>query len=182
MRAITTIILFLALQIGLIAQTEQRERVDVYVMSVDSILETCQEVPTYCGYYLNELHINKNGEQWRAVGQYHKTVKFWYTDDPGQIDEEEGKPVSVLKVVEVTVESTYYDVEYFFFDNGELVYYSKHFEASDGSEDTEVYFDGGRDVYLQHEKSDGSDNISPDFAKNCLKEGLGYQKLFLTCF
>jgi hypothetical protein len=54
------------------------------------------------GLYCNEIVVNKYGTQWRAVGNYLRTIRFWYNDQPRFAAEIKGNPESALVKVEIS--------------------------------------------------------------------------------
>lgn len=133
-----------------------------------------------CGWYQNEIVLNNREEPWRAVGQYQKIIRFWYSDDPqfADVENEEAKPVWVLRKVEVMIKSTYQEKVSFYFMNGELTcrIFLGSYPSGEEMKET-VYFhrgvmiDGGNPLYT-----------AEVYQQNILEDAAHYQQLFLACF
>ena len=96
---------------------------------------------------MNELTINKRNHQWRAVGIYRQTYKFFYT---GGNSEEHLYPDQLVMVkVERKVSDRTYQEEYLFSESGSLLFY---YQKADNDKlvpaERRVYFNGVRPVRL----------------------------------
>ena len=92
---------------------------------------------------MNELSINKRNHQWRAVGIYQQTYKFFYR---GGDSEEHMYPDQLVMVkVERKESNRSYSEEYVFSDAGALLFY---YQKSDNDKtipgERHVYFGGIR--------------------------------------
>ncbi|HEV7644328.1 MAG TPA: hypothetical protein VGO50_10335 [Pyrinomonadaceae bacterium] len=94
---------------------------------------------------MNELAINKRGHQWRAVGNYVLTYKFFYR---GGDSEEHLYPDELVKVRQNISSRSYYQ-EFLYDKSGALIFY---FQKAENDEqvpaERRVYFSIGRAIRL----------------------------------
>lgn len=94
---------------------------------------------------MNELTVNSRNHQWRAVGIYGQTFKFFYK---GGNSEAHLYPDELVMVkAERSVSNRKYKEEYLFDGNGRLIFY---FQRAENDEmvpaERRIYFDAGRAV------------------------------------
>lgn len=94
---------------------------------------------------MNELVINKRGHQWRAVGQFRETYKFFYKTTGESMYPE----TLVMVAVERKVSDRSYTEEYLYTEKGALVFYLQKAE-NDTSVPAErrVYFNLGKAIRI----------------------------------
>jgi hypothetical protein len=98
------------------------------------------------GLYATELVTNSHNAPWRAVGNYRKTVTFWYTDQPEFAVHEDLPPAGVLVRVDVRIEAAARrENEEFLFDKGKPVFHYHRVQYGDEpAVETRFYFRDGR--------------------------------------
>lgn len=76
------------------------------------------------GLYCNELTVNKFGSSWRAVGNYLKVIRFWYSDQPYFAGIENGSKESALCKVEMSATYAGNNTETWelLYDKGKLIF------------------------------------------------------------
>lgn len=91
--------------------------------------------------YLNELKVNANDQPWRAVGNYEKTIQFWFDDDPKQCDECGTNGENVLMKVVIDESGSSYSIhqEYLYLD-GDLIFHYHVSEDENAKEEYRYYF------------------------------------------
>jgi hypothetical protein len=94
---------------------------------------------------MNELVINKRGHQWRAVGQFRATYKFFYKTWGETMYPE----TLVMVVVERKVSNRSYSEEYLYNEKGALLFYSQKAENDDHvPAERSVYFNLGKAIRI----------------------------------
>ena len=111
------------------------------------LAETDNDRGEFCELVMNELTVNKRNHQWRAVGIYHQTYKFFYQ---GGNSEEHLYPDQLVMVkAERKVSDRTYTEEFLFSEAGELLFY---FQKADNdktvSAERRVYFVGVRPIRI----------------------------------
>jgi hypothetical protein len=106
------------------------------------------------GLYCSELTVNKYDAQWRAVGTYLKTIRFWYTDQPEFAEMEGGSKASALRKVEISSKWAAGNTEHteLLFDKGQLVFCFKKDASYDNIEtpkEMRWYFSGDKLIRYQ---------------------------------
>lgn len=152
MRHITSIAALLLLGVSVFGQTPDRavEKIRTYYREISEkvrLAETDDEQGQIGDLVMNELVINKRNHQWRAVGIFRETYKFFYQ---GGDSEEHLYPDQLVKtVVTKRISNRKYTEEYLYGASGELMFY---FEA-EGSDDVlpiekRVYFSGRKAIRI----------------------------------
>lgn len=102
---------------------------------------------SYGDLVMNELAVNKSNHQWRAVGIYQLTYKFFYK---GGDSEEHMYPDQLVMVKAEKHESNRtYNEEYLFNDAGALIFYFQRAENDNMvPAERRVYFSGIRAVRI----------------------------------
>jgi hypothetical protein len=94
---------------------------------------------------MNELVINKRGHQWRAVGQFRETYKFFYKTWGETMYPE----TLVLVTVERKVSNRSYTEEYLYNEKGALLFYFQKAENDTGvPAERSVYFNLGKAIRI----------------------------------
>ena len=109
------------------------------------LCETDDEQGEYGSIFMNTLTINSRNHQWRAVGIYGQTYKFFYK---GGDTEAHLYPDQLVFVVnEKKISDHNYREEYLFSDTGALLFYfyTSDFKLSDRDE-IRVYFSGQKPI------------------------------------
>ena len=93
----------------------------------------------YGPLFMNTLSINSRNHQWRAVGTYNKTYKFFYTDGDSETSMYPDK--LILVKLDRRVSNRTYHEEFLFSENGTLAYYAQRAENDNESPASrEMYF------------------------------------------
>jgi hypothetical protein len=128
---------------------------------------------------MNELVINKRGHQWRAVGQFRVTHKFFYktwgeTMYPETLN---------LVAVERKVSDRSYTEEYLYNEKGALLFYFQKAENDDQvPPERSVYFKLGRAIRIvEGKKKRGGRLTAADAAtvKEILRQSVRVKDLFM---
>lgn len=121
------VILFLSCFLFATVIFSQEEKIkeirDLYAKTQENIAACLNpETASTSGLYCNELTVNSTNGSWRAVGNYLKTIKFWYTDDP-TLDGEDND-LMVLSKIEVNSNWAVGNKNYteFLYNDGKLVF------------------------------------------------------------
>lgn len=149
-KQIFCISIILLVGLGVSAQTVEKsvEKIrSVYkdVSEKARLAETDKERGEFGELVMNEITINKRNHQWRAVGIYQQTYKFFYK---GGDSEEHMYPDQLVMVkVERKESNRIYSEEYLFSDTGALIFYFQK-AANDKMVPAErrVYFSGVRPI------------------------------------
>ena len=106
-----------------------------------------------CDIYCNEVAINRHQTDWRVVGTYNRTIRFWYSDDPKlqELFEKDGRDV-LLKVEINEVISRRENYIELLYKDGELVFYfSKDISGFNENKEERFYFSDGELIrYLEN--------------------------------
>lgn len=109
------------------------------------LCETNDDTGQFGELFLNTLTVNSRSHQWRAVGIYGQTIKFFHRTVEN--DEKRLYPDQLVFIkTERRVSSRTYNEEYLFSDVGALLFY---FQRSEGDDETP----GERRVYFSQTKS-----------------------------
>ena len=145
----TFCLLFLAVPV-VSAQTVDKtvEKIRTYYTEVSEkakLAETDDEQGQHGEIFVNELTINKRSHQWRAVGIFQGTYKFFY-----KATGESLYPETLVKVVvERKVSSRSYTEEYLFSETMALLFYFQKAENDDQiPAERRVYFNLGKAVRI----------------------------------
>ncbi|HMT06608.1 MAG TPA: hypothetical protein PKA82_01285 [Pyrinomonadaceae bacterium] len=113
------------------------------IASKATACETDDDQGEYGPLVMNTLTINSRSHQWRAVGIYGQTFKFFYQ---GGDDEKDLYPNKLVFVkTERRVSDRVYREEYLFSDKGELQYFARTSENDDQSpKEIRIYTEGMR--------------------------------------
>lgn len=133
------------------------------------------------GLYCNKLTLNDLSGSWRAVGNYAKTIVFWYSDQPEFAAAAGKKPEAALAKVEVreTAAAASIYSEFFFVDGG-LAFFFRSEKAGAGLAGEErIYFKDGKPwlrLLGKEEPREARD------ATALLSEAAYWQRVFLLSF
>jgi len=142
---------------------------------VSKQIRDCLE-PDLCSLYKTEVLINQDGNAWRGVGNYSKTITFWFTDDPINCDDclDMGRGVLAKVIVEEIAGLYSYHYEYLY-QEGKLIF---HF-LKDESE-YRLYFSD--DELIRYMEGPQITQDTSDRQSNALSEAEHYMQLFLMSF
>lgn len=142
---LTSILLFFLSSVVISAQTPTDKTVTAIRRSYDTVsaqaklVESDDEQGEIGPLVVNELTINTRGHQWRAVGIYRQTYRFFYK---GGDDEKHMYPDQLVLVKRESLISAQTNIEEYFFDDaGNLVFHKQNYVNVDtGPTLREVYF------------------------------------------
>ncbi len=161
--------------------------VDQENAELDLKLKKCKAGEEYCGWYHNQFVINKGDESWRAVGNYIKSITFWYNDEPSIAiaEDENANELWVLRKVEVEIKSTYEESFQLYYNKGLLTYFYHDYSGSDGDL-TEAHYFLNQEIVESNLDVNGHDG-GPVYSgineqSAILKISKNYQELFLAGF
>ena len=178
------IIFVISILTPLILLADDLQTIRSWYKQVNDGIKLCIEKSPECSWYQNELIINKDMLGWRAVGNYKKTVNFWYDDDPAKCDECGEEGLGVLKKVEVKVDSEYKTWMEFLFKEGKLIFFYYKYERGEEQQQLRFYFREG--ILIEHKESVQPEGEFPAYSKKdnqkVLKMAMKYQQLFLNGF
>ena len=150
---ITNVILFLLLATGISAQSIDKtvESINKRYAEISAKVKACEtddDQGEYGELFMNTLTVNSRNHQWRAVGIYGQTFKFFYRAVGN--DEKRLYPDQLVFVrVERTQSNRKYAEEYLYSDAGVLIFYSQKAENDrDAPADRRVYFSGRKAVRI----------------------------------
>lgn len=148
MKIIFTLCLLLLFVPVISAQTIDKtvEKIRTYYTGVSekaTAAETDDDQGQYGELFVNELSVNKRNHQWRAVGIYQPTYRFFY-----KTMGETMYPESLVMVkTERRVSDRTYREEYLFSETGALLFYFQKAENDDQAPaERRVYFNLGKAV------------------------------------
>lgn len=147
-KEIFCIALLLAAAAGVSAQANKNiEKIDTYYKEVSEkarLCETDDEHGETGELVMNTLTINSRNHQWRAVGIYGQTLKFFYKGGDSEIHMYPDK--LVLIVNERKVSAQRYRDEWLFSENGELMLFTYKVESEEPPLEARIYFSGGKAI------------------------------------
>jgi hypothetical protein len=154
-KQISGIFFLFLLSVCVSAQTTNRtvEKIGVYYKDVAEkarLVEADSDQGKFGELVMNELKINSRSHQWRAVGIYGQTYKFFYR---GGNDERHPYPDQLVIVInERKISDRNYREEYLFSDAGALVFYSYKDDIPEAKQsEIKVYFAAGRAVRIEQD-------------------------------
>ncbi len=184
-KQIFCISIILLVGLGVSAQTVEKsvEKIRAVYKDISEkarLAETDDDRGEFGELVMNELTINKRHHQWRAVGIYHQTYKFFYK---GGDSEEHMYPDQLVMVkVDRKESNRTYTEEYLFSDTGALIFY---FQKADNDKlvpaERRVYFVGVRPIRII-EDGKTSDRLaikSTAAIKDIVAESVKIKDLFL---
>ena len=141
---ISSFVIILIVSIGGFAQvsdktveTIKKVYLEIYAQAI--ACETDDDKGKFGPLFMNTLTINSGNHQWRAVGIYGKTYKFFYTG--GDTEASMYPDKLVLVKLDRRESNRTYKEEFLFSKNGTLAYYAQRAENDDQSpESRELYF------------------------------------------
>ena len=149
-KQITGIIFLLLLSLSISAQTTDRSVEKIRKIYTDvaekaRLAENDDEQGQFGELVMSELVINKRSRQWRAVGIYGQTFRFFYK---GGNSEAHLYPDELVMVkAERRVSNRKYAEEYLFDGSGRLIFYFQRSENDDQTPaERRIYFDAARAV------------------------------------
>jgi hypothetical protein len=139
--------------------------------------ETDDDQGEFGDLIMNELVINKRGHQWRAVGNFRETYKFFY-----KTWGESMYPETLVMVgVERKVSDRSYTEEYLYDEKGALLFYFQKAENDDQvPAERSVYFNLGKAIRIveDEKKRDKLTAADAAAAKDVLSESRKITALF----
>lgn len=146
------VLFLLLLANGVSAQTVDKtvEKIQKYYADISEkarLCETDDERGEFGDLVMNELVINKRNRQWRAVGKYNLTYKFFYR---GGDSEKHMYPDQLVKVVvDKNISNRKYDEEFLYSNSGDLMFYFQKTENDENAPaERRVYFSGGKTIRI----------------------------------
>ena len=170
------LLFLIVLLLPLLTTAQDIQHIRSVYQDIAEQIEACTS-PEDCSLYKNTLVMNEMGASWRAVGNFSKTISFWYDDDPFNCDDCEDRGAEVLR--KVTIEEVSGMAEYYseyLYENGQLIFYFSRYEE----EELRLYFNDEQLIrYMEGQdiKTDSSDQQS--LVKS---EAKRYQQLFISGF
>lgn len=147
---LTALLLLIVSAFCISAQTTEKtvEKIRAYYTEVTEkaiAAETEDDQGEFGDLIMNELVINKRNHQWRAVGRFQETYKFFY-----RTTGEDLYPETLVKVVvEKHVSSRSYIEEYLYSEKGALLFY---FQKGENDEEVpaerRIYFNLGKAIRI----------------------------------
>ena len=108
------------------------------------LCETDDDQGEFGGLVMNTLTINSRNHQWRAVGIYGQTLKFFYK---GGDTEERLYPDKLVFVVnERRVSNQRFREEWLFSENGTLMLFTYKVESDESPSEARIYYSAGRAI------------------------------------
>ena len=178
---VTSILLILLSGVVISAQTPTDKTVTAIRRSYDTVsaqaklVESDDEQGEIGPLVVNELTINSRAHQWRAVGIYRQTYRFFYK---GGDDEKHMYPDQLVLVKRESVISAQTNIEEYFFDDaGNLIFHKQNYvNVDNGPTLREVFFVPKKDSLPKAvriiENKKARDKFSPldrDVIKDILK-------------
>lgn len=171
-RRIFYIFSLLLLANGVSAQAVDKtvEKIEKYYADISEKARLCEiddERGEFGDLVMNELVINKRNRQWRAVGKYYLTYKFFYR---GGNTEKRMYPDQLVKVVvDKKISDREYVEEFLYSDKGEMMFYFQK-AVNDDSVPAErrVYFSAGQPIRIV-EDGKARDRINKNYAATVRK-------------
>lgn len=150
-KQILFIAIFFVFASGAFAQTAKAVRmIDVRYGEVSAMAKACEsdsDQGEFGGLVMNTLTINSRSHQWRAVGIYGQTYKFFYKG--GDTEEHMYPDQLVYVVVERRVSDRSYREEYLFSDAGALMFCLQTSENDDAvPKSRRIYFTGPKAIRI----------------------------------
>ncbi len=147
-KQIFCIALFLASVAGVSAQANKNiQKIEAYYKEVAEkarLCETDDDQGEFGELVMNTLTINSRSHQWRAVGIYGQTIKFFYKG--GDTEERMYPDKLVLVVNERKVSAQRYREEWLFSETGELMLFTFKVESEEPPLDARIYYSGGKAI------------------------------------
>lgn len=139
------VVLLLAANVGFAQSIAEIQKRYAQLAEKARLCETDDEQGEYGALVMNELTVNSRRHQWRAVGIYGQTYKFFYKG--GESERRLYPDQLVLVKTERTVSNRTYSEEFLFSDAGALMFYYQRSQNDDQMPaERRVYFSRGRAV------------------------------------
>jgi len=158
------------------------EKIRTYYSEVSEkakLAETDDEQGQYGELFVNELTINKRNHQWRAVGIFQGTYKFFY-----KVTGEGMYPETLVKVVvDRKVSSRSYTEEYLFSETMALLFYFQKAGNDDQvPAERRVYFNLGKAVRIIEDGKTRDKLTTTDtgMTKEIWEQGVKIRTLFIS--
>lgn len=175
------LLLLLTGSIGSAQTTEKTiERIRTYYTEISekaTAAETDDDQGEFGDLIMNELVINKRNHQWRAVGRYQISYKFFYKTTGEHLYPE----TLVLIKTERHVSSRSYTEEYLYNEKGALLFYFQKAENDDEvPAERRVYFNLGKAIRIIEDDKKRDKPTVKDSAtvKEVLLESVKIKELF----
>lgn len=173
------ILLLLATNVGLAQSVEAIQKHYSEISEKARQCETDDDQGEFGELVMNELAINSRRHQWRAVGIYGQTFKFFYK---GGDSERHLYPDQLVFVkVERRVSDRTYAEEYLFSDAGALMFYFQKAENDNRAPaERRVYFSGGKAIRVVEDKNTRNRLTAKDvaIAKEILSQSRDIKDIF----
>ncbi|MBK8466055.1 MAG: hypothetical protein IPL32_09500 [Chloracidobacterium sp.] len=151
-KQIFCILFLLLLANGASTQTVDKtvEKIQKYYADISEKARLCEidnERGEFGELVMNELVINKRNRQWRAVGKYDLTYKFFYR---GGDSEKHLYPDQLVKVViDKKISNRKYAEEFLYSNSGALIFYFQKTENDENAPaERRVYFSAGQTIRI----------------------------------
>ena len=154
-KQIFSFLLVMVFGIGVSAQTvdkmvEKIRKVYTDVSEKARLAETDDDHGSTGELVMNQLDINKRSHQWRAVGIYNLTYKFYYKG--GDSEEHMYPDQLVTVVVDKRISDRGYTEEFLYSDTGALMFYFQKAENDDMvPAERRVYFSLGKPIRIMED-------------------------------
>jgi hypothetical protein len=156
------------------------EKIRAYYTDISEkarLAETDDDRGEFGDLVMNELVINKRNHQWRAVGIYGGSYKFFYKT----IGEELYPETLVMVKIEKRVSARTYSQEFVFDERGLLIFYFQKAENDEQMpKERRIYFDAAKAIRViedgkQRDKLSAKDLAA---AKEVLADGVRIKEVF----
>ncbi len=108
------------------------------------LCETDDDRGQFGELFMNELAVNKRDHQWRAVGIYGQTLKFFYKGGDSEARPYPDKLVFVVN--ERRLSNQRFREEWLFSETGELILFTYKVESDEPPSESRIYYSGGRAI------------------------------------
>lgn len=148
-RNISVLVLFLIFSGFAAAQTVERSVESIRTRYAEiaekaRLCETDDDRGQFGDLFMNELVVNKRDHQWRAVGIYGQTLKFFYTGGDSEARPFPDKLVFVVN--ERRVSNQRFREEWLFSEIGELMLFTYKVESDEPPSEARIYYSGGKAI------------------------------------
>lgn len=172
-------ILLLAANAGFAQSVEAIQKRYADIAEKARLCETDDDQGEYGELVMNTLAINSRRHQWRAVGIYGQTYKFFYK---GSDSERHLYPDQLVFVkAERRVSDRTYDEEFLFSDAGVLMFYFQKAENDNRAPaERRIYFSGGKEIRVVEDQKTRNRMTAKDvaIAKEILSQSRDIKDIF----
>lgn len=139
-------ILLLAANASFAQSVEAIQKRYADILEKARLCETDDEQGEVGELVMNTLAINSRNHQWRAVGIYGQTFKFFYTGGDSEIRPYPDRLVFVTN--ERRVSDQRFREEWLFSESGVLILFIYKIESDEPARQSRIYFSGGKAVKI----------------------------------